>query len=144
MKGLYWVICSLFLLNCSKESTGVDFDNKSDLIGTWLLIESYADPGDGSGKYRPVKSDRRMSFFDDGTYTSNASICSQGNESDSEVVGAYEIGDENLSKYSSENVLIPQEDCAFSDFRVVIYFEKDKLILSFPCIEGCGLKFRRL
>jgi hypothetical protein len=132
----------MLLLGCSDDDKVV-FDNESDLLGRWLLIEQYADPGDGSGEFRKVESDKVIRFFDDGTYTSNGTLCFMGVESTEEVSGTYEINDMDLSQFSSENFIVP-EDCTFEASNVFIHLEGDKLILSYLCIEGCGQKYRKL
>jgi len=132
----------MLLIGCSDDDEVV-YDHESDLSGTWILIEQYADPGDGSGDYQKVESDKTIRFFENGTYTSNGSLCFMGVESNKKESGVYEINDADLSKFSSENFLVPEE-CTFEETKVFIHLEGDKLILSYLCIEGCGQKYRKL
>lgn len=56
--------CS-FLACSKKEKVGED----SPIVGTWQLIELRADPGDGSGKFRPVSTEVTLTFAADGQYS---------------------------------------------------------------------------
>lgn len=59
----------LLVLSCiEQEST----DN--NLIGRWRLTEVLLDPGDGSGTFQGVSSDKIIEFHSDGTVTSNGEI----------------------------------------------------------------------
>ncbi|WP_394970666.1 lipocalin family protein [uncultured Croceitalea sp.] len=141
MKKAFLASILILLFSCSDDNQV--FESTEQLVGTWLLIEQYADPGDGSGEYKPVNSDRIVTFNANGTYSSNGSFCNLFIDSNEDVSGNYEINLNDLSKYSSENFLIP-EGCSFEDGRVFIHFEGNNLILSYLCIEGCGQKYRKI
>lgn len=138
------VLCCLVIFNLACSDDDTVFENDSDLVGTWLLIEQYADPGDGSGDFRKVDSDKVIVFSSDGTYESSGSLCFMGTTSDVEVTGTYEINaEEELTAYSADNFLTP-EDCGFDNLKVFVHFEGSDLILSYICIEGCAQKYRKL
>ncbi|UJH66813.1 hypothetical protein [Allomuricauda sp. SCSIO 65647] len=139
-KSVLVLVLFLLLLGCDEDDS---LNRPTDLIGTWLLIEQYADPGDGSGDFNPVNSDKIIIFSAEGTYMANGSLCFMGTDSDSDVSGTYEINDSDLSDYSSENFLVP-EDCNFDDLKVYIHLEENRLILSYLCIEGCAQKYRKI
>lgn len=133
---------SLFILGLSCSDDDTFFDQEKDLLGTWRLVEQYVDPGDGSGDFQPVNSDKRVTFTANSTYSANGSLCFIDTDSNEEVSGTYEINEENLAEFSSENYLIP-EDCNFEGAKVFIHFDGSDLILSYLCIEGCAQKYRK-
>lgn len=60
------------LFSCSTD----DQNNvEAELIGNWKLIEVLADQGDGGGTFQPVESNKIIEFKNDGTITTNNSLC---------------------------------------------------------------------
>jgi len=45
--------------------------SEADLISKWKLIEMYSDPGDGSGDFETVSSNKTVSFYSDDVIASN-------------------------------------------------------------------------
>lgn len=78
------VALSLVLLCCRDK----DDDNVS-IIGTWKLSAQLIDPGDGSGRYQYVDSDKTITFYTNGTYASNGSFCNLNSDSDQSTTGVY-------------------------------------------------------
>ena len=111
--------------SCSKTN--------SNLIGRWKLVETLADPGDGSGTFRRVSSNKTLEFHSDGKLTSNGEICSISNETGSPSTGRFSLADST----------IVGDNCR--DLYRKITFEKHGkiLILNFPCIEPCRAKFKK-
>jgi len=128
---MYKVICLLCVLMMSCDSNDVEPEN--DLVGKWKLIEVYSDPGDGSGTYNPVDSDKTIEFKNNGRFVSNGNICQFEIQPIEGSKGSYSIDDNTLSP----------DDC---DFNTGLPFEFDgnKLIISYFCIEGCGEKYERV
>ncbi|NNM18501.1 MAG: hypothetical protein HKP24_08010, partial [Croceitalea sp.] len=60
-------------------------------MGTWQLVEILADPGDGSGTYTPVDSNKMIVFDNNGRFSSNGAICSFAAAVNENVEGTYEI-----------------------------------------------------
>lgn len=138
------VLLGLMVLGLACDDDNTVFESDTDLIGTWLLIEQYSDPGDGSGDFTSVDSDKTIVFSSNGSYNASGSMCFLDTSSDTDVTGSYEINAaEELTMYSADNFLTP-EDCGFENLKVFIHFEGDNLILSFICIEGCAQKYRKL
>ena len=128
MKNLLFFLLIVFILTgCDKES------GTTDIIGEWELIEVLADPGDGSGQFRPVSSDKRIRFFEDGTYTSTGSICDFSIESEGDSTGTYLLSDSGYRISCSEA----------PEFTIGLRIEDGYLIVTFPCIEPCLHKFRK-
>ncbi len=116
------LIAGLFLnTSCSKQDP-----KEIDLVNKWHLIETLADPGDGSGVFQKVESDAIIEFFEDNTVRYSNSFC-QGDNS------------VNTAIYSnSENKIYPDCDPGlFLEFKI----EGDQLIIYYNCIEGCAEKF---
>ncbi len=117
---------SLSVFSCSKQG-----ENKIDsaLTGLWGLTEILADPGDGSGTFQGVSSSKTLDFHADGTLTSNGDICTLSIESLSSSGGTYSLADSTITS----------SNCAGSAFR----FTKTgtTLIVSYPCIEPCRVKY---
>ncbi len=132
MKRCYFfipVFCLLFVA-CEKE----DLAGSQELVGTWRLVEVLADPGDGSGTFESVNSDRRITFRADGTYTSAGNICSFNTNGDEDGSGQY---------FPAANRLEPAG--CFTTGGSPITFEQQgpALIISYLCIEPCQHKYRK-
>jgi hypothetical protein len=98
----------------------------TSLAGTWKLTEVLSDPGDGSGTFQPVSSNKKLVFVSDNKVTSNGQICNFSLESNSS----------STASYSQANSTI---NCS----NFVIHYEMvaNTLILSYQCIEGCQAKY---
>jgi hypothetical protein len=134
MKYLIALLLLLPLTTCSDDAI-FSPDSPQAILGTWQLTEVLADPGDGSGTYRPVESDKIIIFESNGTYTSNGAICSFSITVEENVVGTYEI-------ISNSEFIIncPEENLA----NVTLTLENGILIANFPCIEPCGQKYIKI
>ncbi|RYG00460.1 MAG: hypothetical protein EOO02_14855 [Chitinophagaceae bacterium] len=54
---------------CSKQETTQVSKKSDDFSGTWKMTEMRADPGDGSGIFRPVDMSVTLNFSIDGQYS---------------------------------------------------------------------------
>ncbi len=129
-RSICFILLILFLSSCKKD----DANPNNALEGTWRLIEMYADPGDGSGDFRPVNSEKIILFKADGTYSSNGNVCDFSTMANEDTQGNYlaiEMGYQIVceSEFSSELRLEVREGY---------------LIVSFFCIEPCQQKFQRI
>jgi hypothetical protein len=104
------------------------------LIGKWKLIEVLADPGDGSGIFHTVSSDKVIEFKPDGTVVSNGSICYMSIESNSSSSGTYSLPDSTINS----------SDCQNSPFKIKFSKENAKLIIRYPCDEACIAKYIKI
>jgi hypothetical protein len=129
-KGLLFFLVIGIFISCQKE----DEPSGNDLIGSWELIEMLADPGDGSGTFQPVESDKIVTFKSDGTISSNGDLCSLSAESGAPSSGIYSLID--------STIISP--DCSSNPFNISFQLSDDWLILRYPCIEPCALKFQKL
>lgn len=128
-KTISMLVLAAFVMACSKNK---EFRN-SEIIGTWRLTEMLADPGDGSGTFQPVQSDKTITFHKDGTISSNGSLCVMSTEVDGESSGMYSFTD---SSFSANNCVDPAYRYRFS-------LQGDVVIVDYPCIEPCRSKFVR-
>ena len=132
-KALFFFFVSLLMNSCSSNEISED----PQLIGKWKLIEQLADPGDGSGVFKKVVSNKTIEFLANGTVVSNGTFCDTNINSETETIGEY---------FTSENYLKPtiENECDFPDLKIYFEFQNENLILWFPCIEGCGQKFKKI
>ena len=119
------------LLSCSSNTVDQVTDNP--LVGTWKLMAMYADPGDGSGTFLPVQSDKTITFGANGSFVCSGTLCLPSLDSGWTSRGTYS---------DTEQTIIP-ENC---DIPAELPYELDGeyLIIHFFCIEGCGEKYERM
>lgn len=129
MKLIYLLICfctAFALSSCNQE------ENEVDLISQWHLIEQLSDPGDGSGTFQPVSSDKTVEFFVDGTITSNGDLCWMGTETGTGSTGTYD---------SMDSTILPN-NCGFAPpYPMTFEIQDGFLIINYPCIEPCREKY---
>lgn len=132
-KSILFLSIMSLLLSCSKKDCGFG-DNC--LVGEWKLIEQLADPGDGSGVFTQVESDKTILFKKSGKLNSNGNMCTMSSSSDESSNGTW----------SADNNILTIEDCSASLGEGHITFEVsgEFLILHYLCIEGCAQKYRRV
>lgn len=136
MKKIAILLIAIILLSsCKKDEDKTITTNTTtvDLIGDWHLIEVLADPGDGSGTFAAVESDKTITFHTDGTLTSNGSLCDMSLDINNPTSGAYSIAD---STFSSNDCNIPEYGYRFEQ-------EASILIINYPCIEPCRAKYQK-
>ena len=115
------VILSLFT-SCKKNK-------RNSLTGTWELKEVLMDPGNGSGVFSAVSSDKNLVFHTNGNVNSNGIICDMSIESNTSTSGTYSEIDSTIISATCQNLIIKYE------------VSGDTLILIYPCIEACKAKY---
>jgi hypothetical protein len=142
MKKVAIILFVLFLTNCNSD------DNKpsdeTEFNGKWKLIEQYLDPGDGSGDFQPIESDRIIELLSDGTVSINGKLCVMSSEVGDIETGTYMITSSDEADTTYDGEIIPN---TCSSRSAKIYFDlslSGNLILWYPCIEGCAQKFTRI
>jgi hypothetical protein len=115
------VILSLFT-SCKKKDGG-------SLTGTWELKEVLMDPGNGSGVFNAVSSDKNLVFHTNGNVNCNGVICDMSIESNTITAGTYSEIDSTLISTACPNLILKYE------------VSGDTLILIYPCIEPCKAKY---
>jgi len=127
MKQLFiLLVFAAIVISCENNDEKV---TGSDIIGEWGLVEVLSDPGDGSGTFHSVNSNKILEFHADGTVSSNGLICSFLIETNEASDGTYSFVDSTISS----------SDCILS-FEIL---GRD-LLINYFCIEGCRAKYRKI
>lgn len=134
MKKLLTLLFAVSILSCSNDDD--NYENP-DLIGKWKLTEVLADPGDGSGTFQKVTSDKIIEFHSDGTITSNGSLCVMSIETECPTNGTFLLAD---------STIIPSDcETSFDDIlKIRFKIKEDHLFIHYPCYEECISKFIKL
>lgn len=129
MKRLLMFLWLVTLIACDKTD---DKNSDAGLTGEWGLTEILADPGDGSGTFQPVQSNKTITFHSNGTVTCNGSLCDMSATSNQATSGTYSTADSTLGTL----------DC---NLQMKLKFEKtgSTLIIQYPCIEPCKAKYEK-
>ncbi|WP_143960438.1 lipocalin family protein [Litoribacter populi] len=130
MKILLFFLAALLAFSCNSED---DLVPDTDLIGKWGLIEILADPGDGSGTFQPVESEKYVEFHSDGTITSNADLCRTFDQPGTPSSGTYSLTDSTINPDGCD----PQWPYPFEHTG-------STLTISYVCIEACQEKYVKL
>lgn len=126
---------ALFTLGCSERD---ELLGNSDIVGRWKLVEVYADPGDGSGKFKSINSQKTLEFYESGDLTvRNGTICQLDLSDNNSMASIYSIDSTEVD----DNFRLKIKDCTQDLYASI---QGDILIIYFPCIEGCGEKYRRI
>lgn len=129
-KSIYLLILLGVLFSCNKndnETTG-----NSALVGSWKLIAILADPGNGSGIFNPVISNKTIVFDNNGNLSSNGTICDMSSDSNTSSTGNYIEANTSIISSSCQNLTIKYE------------LSGNTLILNYPCIEPCKAKYIKI
>lgn len=132
MKKLLLTLFILGAFSCSSSENDVPLE----LIGTWSLQEVNNDPGDGSGTFLKVKSDKFLIFKKNLEVTSNGSICENSANADSPSKGTYHI-----SQDSEDSGVITSGACEHLSSQITFKLKGTTLYVYYPCIEACVAKY---
>ncbi|MGJ8592455.1 MAG: lipocalin family protein [Aquaticitalea sp.] len=105
-----------------------------EVVGTWKLVGVYLDPGDGSGDFETVDSQKTVQFMTDGTVTSNGSLCVSSAETDNPMSGTYSLEESTITSLECNDTTIP----------VTFELVNSQLIIHYTCIEPCKEKYDRI
>jgi hypothetical protein len=141
-----FAIAFIFLvISCKKDESKSDVN---ELLGKWKLVQIYADPGDGSGTWRTIESNKTREFKANGEMiVTNGAICLGFGSKDKEIA-TYElqpyIGD-HLDDPTTENKKTDRYNLMIKDCgSAIITFENGHLKILFFCIEGCGELYEKI
>ncbi len=135
MKNSYLIfLLILSIFSCTPEEEPIIEDESPILMSTWQLIETLFDPGDGSGTFTPIDSDKIIRLWDDGSIQANGAFCPLEVDPTSEFV---EVG-----TYSTANETFTINDCNGIEQEMMYKIEASILRVYFPCIEPCAWKFQ--
>ncbi len=131
MKHIVFVSIILLVISaCGKEKCG----SADCIIDEWKLVEELIDPGNGSGSFQSVSSNKKITFYSNGTFTSNGEMCSMTNQSGTNHDGVYS---------TSTGILNPDNCVSTLPLNITYTLSADTLILTYPCFEGCQQKYYR-
>ena len=127
----------LILISCSVNDSAIDVPNKSntsnELLGEWKLIERLVDPGDGSGIFHPVQSDKKIDFMENLQFESSQPLCVL-------IPSSHEIG---KGTYTLDSQKLFPINCDFTS-ELNYQLENGFLIINYLCIEACAEKYQRI
>ncbi len=136
------LVFGLILLNQSCSSDESKPSGEIQLLGKWKLIEQLSDPGDGSGTFRPISSERVIEFLSDGTVEINGVLCYMSNDIGAKESGTYSFITDSDAQNDGE--ILPNT-CNSRSAKVYFDLPVDgSLILWYLCIEPCGQKFEKI
>lgn len=119
----------IVLSSCS--DTDLKFE---EIVGEWQLIETNLDPGDGSGVFTPVNSNRTITFKSNGTFTSKGDLCELNTSSTGTSNGVYNEANETMTI----------DSCTGVDNNILYELVNKNLILNYTCIEACQHKYEKI
>lgn len=125
----------LLAFSCEKNN---NCEGATTPVGQWKLVAEYLDPGDGSGDYQGVDSDRELTINDDGTFISNKNLCEPFGENSAPSTGMWS----DTTSVSWATGELVADDCEVRAYWQLID-DGCTLQLSYLCIEGCGQRFER-
>ncbi|MDT0557276.1 hypothetical protein RM697_01370 [Ichthyenterobacterium sp. W332] len=125
------ILCMLcvFFIACNNDDT--NNSQVTDIVGTWKLIEYYADPGNGVVNFIPIVSDKTIEFNADGSLSSNADLCQLFSET----------GDASNGTYSELDSTYTISGCQIQPFTGSYEIINSELFFSYICIEPCVEKY---
>ena len=129
-KSIYLLLLLGLLFSCNKndnETTG-----NSALVGSWKLTALMVDPGNGSGIFNPVISNKTLVFDNNGNLSCNGTICDMSTDSNTSSTGNYTEANTSIIASSCQNLTIKYELIG------------NTLILNYPCIEPCKAKYIKI
>lgn len=126
---------AIFLSSCEKDEPMQTCGTPT----TWKLVEVLADPGDGSGTFQPVNSQKKLAFSDDGTVRANSDMCSMQNEPTPGNQGVFSV----VANYDSSNSII-SPNCPALSYTLTYTINGNELIINYPCIEACQERYIKL
>jgi hypothetical protein len=127
------VLIILFLIGVLISCRKSDNNKNSELIGEWRLVEVLVDPGDGSGTFHSVISEKTIEFQSNRYVISNGSICDMSIETVSPSTGTYSLSDSTINS----------SNCPNSPIKIKFHKAGTTLTISYPCDEACIAKYVR-
>jgi len=125
-------ILFLFLLGILVSCSDNENQNE-ELVGKWKLTETLVDPGDGSGTFQPVNSNKTIQFNSDGTLNSNSYLCNMFSIANEASSGKFNITEHTIFSLSCNPQLT-------LNYRI----ENNELIIDYSCFEGCAEKYIKI
>ena len=129
-KILFTLFTAAILFSCNNDD---DSNTNVEITGNWKLIEVLADPGDGSGTFSSVESEKIITFENGGIITSNGNLCDMSISSNNQTSGTY----------SNSESTFNSSECNNPDYSYAFEQNGNILIIHYPCIEPCQAKYQK-
>lgn len=127
MKKLLFILTLAFVsISCNNDDDNTS-DLEANIVGTWDLVATLADPGDGSGTFQSV-SGKSLEFTTLGVVNCNISFCF-GSLTQATSTGTYDI----------PNTSITADNCTGTYTFNGVFLE-----ISHFCIEPCIERYVRV
>jgi len=114
------IVIGITYSSCKKNT-----DGPGEVYGKWKLVETLADPGDGSGKYIKTKEDLSLVLTKSGKVEGDAMLNTE----------SFKVLDSVSIEFKNSN---PAQTITYR-YKVT----NNSLWLYPPCIEGCGFHYTR-
>jgi len=121
---------SIILLSCAKRNEN---DINPGIVGKWKLIQILSDPGDGSGTFQNVNSNKIIQFENNNKLSSNGILCTPSTLSNTSSTGTY--NEQELKIYPLE--------CG-NNITLNYQINSNELIIDYPCFEACSEKYMKI
>jgi hypothetical protein len=105
---------------------------EKEFVGEWKLIETMSDPGDGSGKFHKIDSEKTLKIEPNGKIKSNGELCYLSTTTENRTNG-------QLIKDSNETIL---KSCD-KKYKPIYKLTENFIIVYYPCKEGCAEKYEK-
>ncbi|MCX2839923.1 hypothetical protein OQ279_17490 [Salinimicrobium sp. MT39] len=136
-KIAFYIILGVSFISCSDDDEEVK--EKDSLIGTWQLVQTYANSGAGPGNWNEVEDGYTYTFLQNGDfYSTRFDECTSGTFSTESNLLILDFGCDGFTTgiEAPEGVFVEE------------YIFDNGLLVTNPtyltCIEGCGFKFRKM
>ncbi|MEE9361537.1 MAG: hypothetical protein V3U92_02965 [Cellulophaga sp.] len=129
-KGIILAILIGIINACTKDNK--ENTSNDEFFGKWKLVAQLVDPGDGSGTFQDITSNKIIEFKANKTILSNRDICHMLSTKDSTTHATYNNKHEIISSSCSNQIWNPS-----------FLLKDNDLIISYPCIEACKEKYTR-
>ncbi|WOI23408.1 lipocalin family protein [Nonlabens ulvanivorans] len=133
MKQLLFTLIGIILLISCDSSDDPGNVLTSDIVGTWQLTANLSDPGDGSGSFQSVSSNKTITFNADGTFTSNGDVCDMSITTSTNTNGTYNTTDKTINA-----------NCGTTNLPISYTIDNLTMDISYFCIEACQSRYRKI
>jgi len=111
-------------------------DMQPEPDASWKMVGYLSDPGDGSGTFTSVDSNKIINLFDNGIFSSNGNICNMlSTDSDSNTEGIYDIQNFTLNAAECDNQ---------TNISIRYQIVGNTMHLFYPCKETCYVKYTKI
>ncbi|WP_037319817.1 hypothetical protein [Salegentibacter sp. Hel_I_6] len=128
---LFLALCATISSCSTAPNSPADLDTK-EITGKWQLIETLADPGDGSGTWQTVENGRTLEFSPNGLVKTSGSFCNEEEINET----SYDNAEKMISTDCGEKIIELRYELKEGD--LFIYPHNPR------CVEACGSKYRKI